>query len=68
MTKIILSFCAVSLLSGCGYWQDYNPFQTEQTPVAISAPAPIEKIGPDVIAVPVEPVLIQDMLNKDVQP
>ena len=61
MKKHIACMLLVVPLCGCLHWQDYNPFHKKEPPVIESA-APAEKIGPDVIAVPVEPVEAEDML------
>lgn len=63
MKKHIISGVLILPLCGCLHWQDFNPFHTKETLVPVVAETPVEKIGPDVIAVPVEPVEAQDMLN-----
>lgn len=61
MKKIILCVMMVLPLGACVHWQDFNPFHKDAPP-AVETAAPVEKIGPDVIAVPVEPVEQEDML------
>ncbi len=62
MRKLAVLVMAV-MLSGCVHWQDFNPFHKEEPPAPVEVAAPVEKIGPDVIAVPVEPVEAEDMLQ-----
>lgn len=50
-------------LTGCVTLDNLNPWaKKELPPPPVIAPA-VEKIGPDVIAVPVEPVEQEDMLQ-----
>lgn len=56
---LLLSLC---LLTGCGHLDIWPGKKTPPPP----APPPVEAIGPDVIAVPVEPVMSEDMLAQDV--
>lgn len=61
--KKLMVLPVVVMLAGCVHWQDFNPFaSTQEPPVPAVATTPVEKIGPDVIAVPVEPVEQEDML------
>ncbi len=61
--KKLLVLSMTVMLSGCVHWQDFNPFHKEEPPPPAAVEAPVEKIGPDVIAVPVEPVEAEDMLQ-----
>lgn len=63
MTRMIMIAGMLALLGGCVHLQDFNPFYKEPAP-AVPPPEPVvEKIGPDVIAVPVEPVEAENMLQ-----
>lgn len=62
MKNAIVAIGAVLLLGGCVHMQDFNPFHEEELP-AEAQTSEAEKIGPDVIAVPVEPVTSEDMLD-----
>lgn len=65
MMRIVFSAMMSVMLSGCVHLQDFNPFHKDEPPAPVEAAAPVEKIGPDVIAVPVEPVEAQDMMVQD---
>ena len=62
MMKIVFSTMMIVMLTGCVHLQDFNPFHKEEPPAAVEEAIPVEKIGPDVIAVPVEPVEEENML------
>ncbi len=64
MTKTVFMLALVMLLGGCVHLQDFNPFHKEEPPPPV-AQAPVEKIGPDVIAVPVEPVQVENMMTAE---
>lgn len=60
--------CALAGLGGCGHMPEFSwPFGREK-PVPVAPPPVVEDIGPRVEAVPVEPVIQENMMAGEVLP
>lgn len=63
MMRMVVIAVAVVMLAACATLDSLNPWAKKELPPPPAIAAPVEKIGPDVIAVPVEPVEQEDMLQ-----